>query len=435
MPDTANNDLTNALSAVSTLIGYIGTEVATSQCFDRVVWPQRSYNNFTVRNAWKAALLMPLGGPLQTAAIKTIDALFKNGLMRGARLGHMLGTCFFPDSALEYQLYENGVACGGVGHVRNGIWPRILRDLPMVTPASQRRHEDEEEQRQDDDTSRRKLSETRQWTPVSHLSITVAKPDDDDDDARRPVVIEGDIDAVTLRTFLAIITSEITGLAVSIVVATVWKSAWMVLWLAPLILKLIAACCAIPRHRFTPETLPSPPSSGEDGEQQEGPPKASFYLENGQELHIIEGPVHIIRPFFRHYGHPQRQRWSEIVQIAVVIAFGINFPIGLVVSILCMSVPLQCMWTGYVLYVTIALYISRYTRGESWLTTEERIAEALVFAEKHPGQTRTLFKAAEGCMLQLELSRSVHNSFGLAKQQALRLLRVPVEAETLLPSS
>ncbi|KAL2822279.1 hypothetical protein BDW59DRAFT_149646 [Aspergillus cavernicola] len=416
MPDTDDSSLTNALSAVSTLIGYIGTEVATSQCFNRVVWPQRSYNNFTIHNAWKAALLMPLGGPLQTAALQTIDGLFKNGLMRGPRLGHMLGTCFFPDSALEYQLYENGARCG-VGHVRNGIWPRILGDMPMM--ATRRREDEDEEQRQED--SCRKLSETRQRTPVSHLSIIMAESDSD---SKKPVLIEGDIDTVTLWTILAIITSEITGLAVSIIVATVWKSAWMVIWLVPLILKLIAAYFAVPRHRFTPETL-----------AEEEPSRASFYLENGQGIQIIEGPIHIVRPFFRHYGHPKRQRWNEIVQIAVVIAFGINFPVGLVVSILCMPVPLQCMWTGYVLYVTIALYVSRYTHGASWLTTEERISRSLIYAEEHPGQTRILFKAAEDCILCVELSRTMHNSFGLAKEHAFRILQLQSKAETPLPCS
>jgi fatty acid desaturase len=131
-----------------------------------------------------------------------------------------------------------------------------------------------------------------------------------DADARKPVSIEGDIDAVTLRTFLAIITSEITGVAVSIVVATVWKPAWIILWLAPLLLKLIAACFAVPRHRFTPEPLAE---EGDQGEEEDNPPRGSFYLENGQGFQIIEGPIHIVRPFFRHYGHPKRQRWSELV--------------------------------------------------------------------------------------------------------------------------
>ncbi|GAQ09188.1 hypothetical protein ALT_6509 [Aspergillus lentulus] len=225
---------------------------------------------------------------------------------------------------------------------------------------------------------------------------------------QRPVSIEGDIDAVTLRTILAIIASEITGLAVSII-------------LMPLVLKLLAACFAVPLQRFTPEKLAE--------EDEEDLPRASFYLENGQQLQIISGPSHIIRPFFRHYKHLKRQRWNELVQIAVVIVFGVNFPLGSSFPLYACP-PFQCMWTGYTLYVTIALYISRYMHGELWLTTEERIAEALVHAEEHPGPMRILFKVAEDCVLQVDLSRTVHNSFGLAKEHAFRIFELQAVSET-----
>jgi hypothetical protein len=106
----------------------------------------------------------------------------------------------------------------------------------------------------------------------------------------------------------------------------------------------------------------------------------------------------------------------------MVIAFGINFPVRLVVLILSMPVPLQCMWTGYGLYVTIMLYISRYMQGGLFLTTKEWIVEALVFAEEHPGQARVLFEVAKDYVLEVKLSRTVHTLFGLAKEYALRIL-------------
>ncbi|PYH88868.1 hypothetical protein BO71DRAFT_124301, partial [Aspergillus ellipticus CBS 707.79] len=123
MSTDTNPTLSTTLSAASTLIGYIGTEVATTSNFHRVLWPQRSYNNFSFSNAWKPALLMPLGGPLHTAALKTIDQFFTNGLFQGPDLGHMLGTAFFPDSGEEYQVFENGVGVR-VAKVRNGLWGR-----------------------------------------------------------------------------------------------------------------------------------------------------------------------------------------------------------------------------------------------------------------------------------------------------------------------
>jgi hypothetical protein len=82
--------------------------------------------------AWTRALT--LRRPLYTTALKTIDALFKNGLMRGARLGYILGTWFFLDSGLKYKLYING-AKSAVRYIYNGIWPRVLGDLPMLMAA------------------------------------------------------------------------------------------------------------------------------------------------------------------------------------------------------------------------------------------------------------------------------------------------------------
>ncbi|GFF48968.1 hypothetical protein IFM58399_08438 [Aspergillus lentulus] len=165
-------------------------------------------------------------------------------------------------------------------------------------------------------------------------------------------------------------------------------------------------CFAVPLQRFTPEKLAE--------EDEEDLPRASFYLENGQHLQIISGPIHIIRPFFRHYEHLKRQRWNELARRF----HSMHAP------------PFQCMWTGYTLYVTFALYISRYMHGELWLTTEERIAEALVHAEEHPGPMRILFKVAEDYVLQVDLSRTVHNSFGLAQEHAFRIFELQAVSET-----
>src|SRR5258708_39160987 len=87
-----NSNSANVLSALGSLIGYLGTEVAPGDLFERQLWPQRFYNGFTIYNAWKLALLMPMGGPLHKAALQTLDKFFKNGLFKGGSLGRMLGT-------------------------------------------------------------------------------------------------------------------------------------------------------------------------------------------------------------------------------------------------------------------------------------------------------------------------------------------------------
>src|SRR5262245_61443387 len=109
MAATADSNSTNVLTALGTLIGYLGSEVATQDLFERQLWPQRFYNGVSLRNLWKLALIMPMGGPLHAAALQTLDTFFKNGLFKGDRLGKMLGSAFFRDSQAEYTTYKNGV--------------------------------------------------------------------------------------------------------------------------------------------------------------------------------------------------------------------------------------------------------------------------------------------------------------------------------------
>ena len=47
-----------------------------------------------------------------------------------------------------------------------------------------------------------------------------------------------------------------------------------------------------------------------------------------------------------NYGHRIRSRGREIIQIFVVVAFGLVFPVGLMCSIIWMSVDLQYVWLG-----------------------------------------------------------------------------------------
>ncbi|PYH88583.1 hypothetical protein BO71DRAFT_435621 [Aspergillus ellipticus CBS 707.79] len=240
---------------------------------------------------------------------------------------------------------------------------------------------------------------------------------------KRVICVEGDIGTVTLRTVVGIVMTEITGVGVAVAVAVVWRTGWMVLWLVPLVLKLISAMCSVPREGLVLDDgdVVRDRATAEKGGR--GVVTKKFLITSGHGFQIIEGPPRIVLQFFRHYGHPRRSRWNEIVQIAVVVAFGLNFPVGLVVSVMCMPLGLQCVWTGYVLYVTVVMYVSRYAHGQWWLTTEERIADALVYAEEHPGEAMVLFKGGDDCTLTVELTRTTHDSHGGAKEHAMQLLQ------------
>ncbi|KAL2010322.1 hypothetical protein VTN00DRAFT_6129 [Thermoascus crustaceus] len=414
--DSNSFPLSNVLSALGTLIGYIGTEVATTNCINRLLWPQRSYNNFSLLNAWKLALFMPLGGPLHKAALDTVDRFFENGLFRGDRLGHMLGTAFFPDSGMKYQVYEGG-ACQKEAQVRNGIWVRTLKEMPMIPDDPLKGAHAEQED------GRNTGAVIRQKTTVSHLTLSPRTGKE-----TTTPLIDNDTGPITLRTVMAIIATELTGIGVAVAVTVIWRSAFMVLWLIPLILKLISAMSAVPREQLILNkraTTKMPAQATEDKETNKVPWTKKFCITTGQGFQVIEGPEEIVLPFFRHYGHPERSRWREIIQITVVVALGLTFPVGLICSLIWMPIGLQCVWTGYVLYVTMVMYVYRYAHGHMWATTEERISETFTHAENCGEESRIMFRAGDDCIIIAELVRTAHNSYGEANHNAMKLLSLP----------
>lgn len=359
---------------------------------------------------------MPLGGPLHKAALDTVDRFFENGLFRGDRLGHMLGTAFFPDSGMKYQMYENG-AFQREAQVRNGIWVRMLKEMPMIPDDPLKGAHAEQED------GRNTRTVVRQKTTVSHLTLSPRTGKE-----TTAPLIDNDTGPITLRTVMAIITTELTGIGVAVAVAVIWRSAFMVLWLLPLILKLISAMTAVPREPLILNkraTMKTPAQTTEEKKTNNVPWTKKFSITTGQGFQVIEGPEDIVLPFFRHYGHPDRSRWREIIQITVVVALGLTFPVGLICSLIWMPIGLQYVWTGYVLYVTMVMYVYRYAHGHWWATTEERISEAFTHAENRGDEPKIMFRAGDDCIIIAELARTAHNSYAEANHTAMKLLSLP----------
>ena len=169
----SNLEQAAVLNALGTLIGYIGAEAATSQVFERLLWPQRFWNGFSTTKALKIALFMPMGGPLHRAALHTLDRFFKHGLFKGDSLGHILGTAFYTDTTSSYKVWSAGKVedRDSLGHilgtafytdttwsykvwsagkvednnlVRNGLWPRAAGQLPIPVDKPSRKNLDAE---------------------------------------------------------------------------------------------------------------------------------------------------------------------------------------------------------------------------------------------------------------------------------------------------
>ena len=365
--DMSNQSETTSslLSALGTLIGYIGSEAATEDVYERLLWPQRFFNAVTWRDVLQIGLLSPMGGPLHKAALVTLDKFYYSGLFKGRDLGNMLGTAFFHDMGLKYKMHDLPTDLPvkeAKEYVRNGLWVQAIARIPIEDKGQKESHPETGERLP-------KLIRAKSVVNLLELSYVDAKNAEMD----RTKTVRHDTGRVTIRTYLALIWSEITGLAMGGFVIGYWRSYLSFIWFLPLALKLLSAATTIKR-----EGLLAMPSKKEQSLEDT---KRFEVNTKGQGFLVVEGKESVVLQFFRHYGHPIRNRLREFIQISIIIASGFIFPIGLVCSLVLMPIGMQYAWLGYQLYATGSMYIYRYTRGHQWATTEARLGQ--IFARSH----------------------------------------------------
>ena len=344
---------TSVISALGTIIGYIGSEAATEDVFERLLWPQRFFNAFSWRDLIEIGLLNPMGGPMHKAALNTLDRFQKSGLFKGRDLGNVLGTAFFHDTGLEYKIHDPPPVPTSKKAVRNGLWVQAIARIPLTI-----QYHNEENPESGVEEPR----PVRARTAVNFLELSLV---DGNVDPRKTV--KHDIGPPSFRTLLAIFWSEITGLATGGFVLGYWRSYFSFLWFLPLALKLLSAVFTMKR-----ETILVKPK-GKEADMEE---IRRFEIDTrGHGFLVIKGRESVVLQFFRHYGHPIRNRAREMIQISIVVAFGLTFPIGLMCSIIWMPIALQYVWLGYQLYTTTAMYVYRYTRAHQWARSEARLAQ------------------------------------------------------------
>ena len=417
---SSNSEMASAISALGTLIGYVGAEAATDDIFERLQWPQRFFTGITYKNALQIGLGMPMGGPLHKTALHVLDRLYRSGLFKGPNLGNMLGTVFFRDSGLKYTLHEPPKK-PEKEYVRNGIWIRAVAQIPLALKPQTSRLED--------GTMIQTVVRARTSVNVLKLSFPNGKLDPNR-------VVRQDTGPVSLRCLIAVTWSEITGLATAIVVTAIWRSWFSLLWALPLVLKLLSVVFVIPREslvkrpsspKYNPDEKPKSSTNGDSpavAESSEGGSTKEiqrYEIETkGNGFLIVEGEEAVIFQFFRHYGHPIRHRVREVVQIGIVVAFGSVFLIGLMCSILWMPAQIQYVWLGYQLYATLAMFVYRYGGGHEWATTESRIAEILT--KNIDGESVVYLQDEAGNTVMAELSRTYVDKFAEGKKAVMKML-------------
>ncbi|KAK7724807.1 hypothetical protein SLS63_008501 [Diaporthe eres] len=356
-------NINNIFGAFGSLLGYIGAEAITKSCFERLLWPQRSWSNFGLAQLPWVALLTPMGGPMHKAALDVFDIVYRHGLFKGAQQGHMLGTTFFPDLRWTSTMYyvKSGSWEEKRKDLRNCIWVRAMALLALPELGNSEEPTlptpDDLEVGHQEFASHRRQKRLVQPAPVafrayfrvSHLTLAAAAQADRTTSSN---IFVGETPGNMSRNIvLAILTGELSAIATATAVAVRCRSLWALMWLLPLTLRLISAALALQRT------------------QLEQPPRNGFTIENEAdekichlEVHypqseghflVISGPEKLVMQFTRHYGHPVRNRFREIVQLAAVAVYACLFPAELVCSTIWMPVQVQYAWLSYQLYVVL----------------------------------------------------------------------------------
>ncbi|EFX00367.1 hypothetical protein CMQ_7369 [Grosmannia clavigera kw1407] len=357
---------TNVICIIGLIVAYFGAETAAQFPLENLLYPQRFFAAYRPRRALVVGLLLPMGGPLSKVALDALDGMFTQGLFVGPLVGHMLDTIFFCRSNWTYTLHGHGH--GYAPHsesVRNCIWVRALCRI-SVSVLGAGRDRVTTVKTEKDTAITRQNSPTRSQTFVTHL--TLAHPSPGHRSFQDTPLVSEDAGSPSRHVFLAIVTAEATAILTAAGIWSLYRSVWAALWLIPLLLRLVSAFFALDREPALDLSL----SLGETPRNFEihCPESLGGFL-------LITGPPSLVLQFFRHYGHPIRNRCREVVQFLTVAALGCFFPISIFCFVAWMPAHIQYVWLCYQTYIVAAMCVGRYSLARFSTTTESRIGELL----------------------------------------------------------
>lgn len=389
--------------ALGSVIGYLGAEAASESLFERVLWPERFYNDANIYTLVKLAVFLPMAGPLHAAALETLDSFRENGLYQGMCRGNMLGTTFYRDTGLMcYRIIdaknrEDGKAC------RNAFWVQVLREAKCPNTKARLTQADPADPTGDITTPYRAMQ------LVHNLKLRYAS---DAAHAGAGVISITETHA-TWRTAIGILLSELSSLGVAIVVGTAkpLQNGWLAGYLlVPVALKVLSLFTSVRREAI----------QDNKDKTQDLPRSKDHLYEIEDPTHsyaIIQGPESVVKQFFRHYGHPVRDsgtagrtdRVRELLSMALVYAFVLYFPIGLVV-VLWMPQNVQIVWLSFQMYTILATHVARILGWNTCGRTEARVAREL-----QKGRCVWLRNSGKGAGIVASLETTDHRSVNQAR--------------------
>ncbi|PTB78836.1 hypothetical protein M440DRAFT_1352650 [Trichoderma longibrachiatum ATCC 18648] len=378
--------------ALTAVIGYIGSEVAEENLLERLLWPERFNNDMTISVVLQQCLLMTAGGPLHKAALKTLETLRQQGLFAGSCRGHMLGSVFFPEFKIMHFQRCKEARRLIPEKSRNSFWIRVLHSVRAE------QHVSFKIPRQDAESNQ--LSDAyRSLQPVYHLKLGIVGS------AEKPGPNEVCVneDGTSLTGVLSCVLSELTSVLASLIAGLKLKELVFALYLlVPLLLKLLLIAFSVRRVKLMTEEELHKVAEKEDTDLSKT--EAFEVADPIHKFMVIEGPQPVVVQFFRHYGHPVRDRDSlwigdrlrEVACITVICCLFLFFPVGLVIA-QCSDENAQYLWLSYELYAVIAMHIVRVCGWQDIGRIEKRIARLM-----SNGKTVWL-KTGNGCTVSATL--------------------------------
>ncbi|KAJ2989985.1 hypothetical protein NUW58_g3184 [Xylaria curta] len=359
MEPDANTLSIAAFTALGTIVGYLGAEAAPPSMFDRLLWPTRFYNTTRLRSFVGMALLMPVGGPIHKAALESMNKLVFAGLWKGYCRGEMLGTPFYKDTGHFYVVRNTDDSQKGRREARNAFWITVLELIawrpPMGNTAARATPID-------DEAAEKLVNQTRAQRPVLVLKLSRGDSVVTGGDVS---VVDGNIGDLKFRYFAGIVASEAVTLIIGAVTAGVWKSLFSIWYLAPLLVKVAVLFSRVRRTMVE--------SALSEREKADTPANEEQILcevvDFSKGFFLINGPSDLVLQFFRHYGHPIRNRSGllgdrarEVISMFAVVALVTVYPAAMLAFIFA-PVPVQWIWLGYQLYAVLAMHMYQFRGG------------------------------------------------------------------------
>lgn len=425
MATDQSSTLTGALGAV---LGYVGSEVAEAILFERLFWPERYYNDLSLKVALQQTCLMTMGGPLHAAALKALDTFRTHGLYMGTGRGNMLGTAFYADRNLTY---STGLAADSRSdETRNAFWVEVVRSLNRTFQEDDTTTKDLPGYREDGNV--KPSRQVRAVQTIYHLELGAVRSGDSS--AHRSSSVDRiSEDTVTWKTFVCILFSEIVAIGVGIG-AIFLGAPWMAIVMAiPLLLKTISAALSVRR-----EGLASLPELEKNDYAVENEIFNIFLPQHG--FLLIVGPAALVQQFFRHYGHPVRNgsrfpgnRFREVIAMVLLYCFVLYFPAGLTFTFW-LDDSVQYLWLAYQLYAVLAMHVVRLLDWQGTGRTEERVARSLSHGKtvwlQCPGGTTVSAKIKSESVLGMAEGKKrvqdiVYRHYGKIGGQTASLQHVP----------